>query len=564
MDELATPSRPEIIGTAQTSRTGSPAGDAIAPTSGQYLGPTSSHSFLRRAWRRFGQDIDLESRQDASQDDTPVFLAGDRRVPIQNTANVTLPDETRTSELLARYFQFAAPTYRFLHQPTVQRWLKSYRAQERDPTGEQRLSPIRQAIVLMVLATASLYAVDSSHTRIDTSVEESWETWQSGECFHQAAQEKIRDETGRISIESVQARLASVLYLLNTSRLNGAWYMFGTTVQLVHALGLHRSRVKMVSQSDAIVRECRRRCFWSAFTLDVYLSVMLGRPTMIHDDDIDQLHPESVNDDDITAEGITTHTIPRDSIMDASVCHAKLARIVKESCREQYAVQRPREQQQIATARRLNGEINQWRDRLPVFLSGAIHPASLIPIFRRQHTVLRLARAHAIMLLNRPLILHRNQTQPGKLGSIWRSVVLGNTVERDDAAILQLLALSVIYVYLIQPNNDQSDSHRKSEQGKLYDLAETVQRHLAQATQSNAPSLRYSIILEELQQETRRVLAAEEEPIGDNITATSDTGEGEGPMPWTDLDWETLGGDFSRDVDLFTHLDSFFSGPEAV
>jgi len=41
---------------------------------------------------------------------------------------------------------------------------------------------------------------------------------------------------------------------------------------------------------------------------------------------------------------------------------------------------------------------------------------------------------------------------------------------------------------------------------ELFALAETVQIHLAQATQSNAPNLRYSVILEELQQETRRRL----------------------------------------------------------
>jgi hypothetical protein len=42
---------------------------------------------------------------------------------------------------------------------------------------------------------------------------------------------------------------------------------------------------------------------------------------------------------------------------------------------------------------------------------------------------------------------------------------------------------------------------------ELLRLADTVQKHLTEATQMNAPSLRYSIVLEELQQEVHRAIA---------------------------------------------------------
>jgi hypothetical protein len=45
--------------------------------------------------------------------------------------------------------------------------------------------------------------------------------------------------------------------------------------------------------------ECRRRTFWSAYSLDNYLGAALGRPRTFHDRDIDQELPSCVDDDDI-------------------------------------------------------------------------------------------------------------------------------------------------------------------------------------------------------------------------------------------------------------------------
>jgi transcription factor-like protein len=42
--------------------------------------------------------------------------------------------------------------------------------------------------------------------------------------------------------------------------------------------------------------ECRRRTFWSAYSLDNYLSTALGRPRTFHDDDIDQQLPSAIDD----------------------------------------------------------------------------------------------------------------------------------------------------------------------------------------------------------------------------------------------------------------------------
>jgi hypothetical protein len=360
--------------------------------------------FIRRASRRFG-NLNAVTTASASEETRPgvsIFSMGDRQLPDVDTSP-SLPDEAEGNTFVSRYFDFAMATYRFLHQPTLLAWHKQLYEDERKSTTT--LPPIQKAILLLVFATGTLYNVDDTHTVLpDGDAPEGLRL--AGEKYFQAAQRIIAKETGSVQLESVQARLASTLYLLNTSRLNQAWYLFGTTSQLIIALGLHRKTSNL--QRDYVLSECRKRSFWAAYTLDGYLSVMLGRPPFLNDDFVDQAYPQPLNDQDITTTTVSKQSKGIDCLITASILHAKLARNVRQASKDQYLLHQFSEEKQIRTAAHLNDEIAKWQDELPIFLSGAINPASLIPVFRRQVTVLRMGCAHAIMLINRPLMLSRH------------------------------------------------------------------------------------------------------------------------------------------------------------
>lgn len=333
-----------------------------------------------------------------------IFSVGDRQLP-EVDANPSLPAEAEGNIYVSRYFDFAMATYRFLHQPTVLGWHKRFQQDEKQ--GVRTLPPIQKAILLLVFATGTLYNVDDTHAVLpDSDAPEGLRL--TGERYFQAAQRLIAKETGPVQLESVQARLASTLYLLNTSRLNQAWYLFGTTSQLIIALGLHRKTAHI--QKDYIISECRKRSFWAAYTLDGYLSVMLGRPPFLNDDFVDQNYPQALNDHDIAKDTVSKQSKGIDCLITASILHARLARIVRQASKDQYLLHHLSEEKQISTAAHLNDEIAKWQDELPIFLSGAINPASLIPVFRRQVTVLRMGCAHAVMLINRPLMLSRSSS----------------------------------------------------------------------------------------------------------------------------------------------------------
>jgi hypothetical protein len=94
-------------------------------------------------------------------------------------------------------------------------------------------------------------------------------------------------------------------------------------MQIVTALGLHRKWPTKLSNNGCsyLELELRKRIFWSIYTLDKYLSIMFGRPRLLHDEDIDQELPDEMNDEDLLEEDPARRTGSTDSMMIASVLH---------------------------------------------------------------------------------------------------------------------------------------------------------------------------------------------------------------------------------------------------
>ena len=151
-----------------------------------------------------------------------------------------------------------------------------------------------------------------------------WESVSNCSSFRYffAAEKQLTVEKGEIRLTSVQARLCQCFYLLSKSRLNHCWSLFGTTVHLVLAMGMHRKR-RPEQKTDLIDDECRKRVFWCAYSLDKYLSSALGRPQSFHDEDTDQELPTCVNDLDLFSDRLIPSPSKAQSIMLAPIAHIK-------------------------------------------------------------------------------------------------------------------------------------------------------------------------------------------------------------------------------------------------
>lgn len=171
-----------------------------------------------------------------------------------------------------------------------------------------------------------------------------------------------------------------VFYPLMTCRMNRAWYSFGTLLQMISALGMHRrdrkSRSDMSSQ-DYIHRQCRKRTFWTAYILDKYLGVVMGRPRHFHDDDLDQEYPDRVNDANMSIDGRRSDDDTNDCAIDAFVCNIRLSRIVGKISHELYSIKIKPSSQRKDTTLHLGQELENWHASLPPFIS-TVKPSTLI------------------------------------------------------------------------------------------------------------------------------------------------------------------------------------------
>ena len=546
----------------------------VTEIQGHYVEPTSGLAFLHRAWKRLSRQrpraVTDGSLTDADERLQLQDQAGDKPFEADGKGSSILPvpDLATSMELTAYYHDVCVATYRFLHRPSVEAWLRQAH-QNLDsglPIGHG-MGGMKAAIVLTVLAVAIFHQGKSSSgdsssgssSGSGSSRDEVVLTRKSDRLF-QAATHLTETATGYPSLDSVQAHLIQVLYLLHTSRLNRAWYVFGHVVQIISALGLHRraSRARPLTSKgvshDYIDAQCRKRAFWVAYILDAYMGIMFGRPRHYHDENIDQELPDSVNDEDMTATGPGVIRTDCDCAMDSLIFHARYAifldywlllgifshkaelltqfrigRIVGRISQNVYAINQDLGDSLIEIVQGIRADIDNWTASLPTILCSVNH-SSLVYPFRRQATTMRLARYHAIIHLTRPFLLRQIGSHRAQPLAVTAAVSDCISAARDVLGIIDMLAgdgtlfyafwwthyvafcsLAVVYVWEIQRNslgrgdcvqndtNNQRSLHNSTD--GLFQLAEKCQSQLAKATNHNSPSRRYSIILEELRSE---------------------------------------------------------------
>ncbi|KAI1350274.1 hypothetical protein F5Y01DRAFT_315848 [Xylaria sp. FL0043] len=209
-------------------------------TQGQYIGPTSEVAFLLRVQKRLHQAI---SKSQAS----PIFTFGDAPLPTPDfmpSFCMMLP-RNDAQRLLDRYFNFAMPTYRFLHRPQAQNLFDEFY----DTLGTMRYignAPANTALLFMVFVQARVYMPE-------------------------------QDLPGPLDLRSY-----SILPCRRASA--------------------HKGK--------------------GPYTMDVFLSVALGRPRTFHDDDITAELPACLDDDELAKPRVmTSRTFP--SQMFASLAHIK-------------------------------------------------------------------------------------------------------------------------------------------------------------------------------------------------------------------------------------------------
>jgi len=128
---------------------------------GHYVGASSGVSFLLRVQKKLHEKVSFTPN-------SSIFTFGDAPLPEFDPSFFVLPPKADAQKLVARYFEFAVATHRFLHRPTIEAWLEEFYENlgvMRQKVGARE----RTALLFMVFAQAKEYMPDvSGSNSVDT------------------------------------------------------------------------------------------------------------------------------------------------------------------------------------------------------------------------------------------------------------------------------------------------------------------------------------------------------------------------------------------------------------
>jgi hypothetical protein len=265
--------------------------------------------------------------------------------------------------------------------------------------------------------------------------------------------------------------------------------------------------------------ECEKRVFWSAYTMDKYLSAIFGRPCALRDEDSDQDFPLVVDDRDLTVECMKTAYQDHMNAMLGPINHHRLGRILEKALKRLYGVTSLSQNTQYQSIAELGRDVDSWRQNLPAYLDPRQVDSRLLkPLFQRQSNLLTLASGHLGLVIYRPCLLNDGDMEDGlalhggettayinKCLEAAMSIVsvIDVMVESEQfysvswfAHYQAFCAVVVLYTYTIK-----SKLKPPSIWLKYYQAAERCQRLIAAVPKVDSLAQRLHLIMEEYRAE---------------------------------------------------------------
>ncbi|KAG4430084.1 hypothetical protein IFR05_014429 [Cadophora sp. M221] len=376
-----------------------------------YHGDFSGLAFLDRISDRCCQLLNRDTEKEISSKLFPPRgyspSSVEPEMPQESSRHVELPPKTVASYLTTIAIGDACSLLRFVHKPSFDKRLE--RIYEIEPDNYSREDKDFMSLLYVTLALGELYAGkptegdDPASSDVDKA---------KGAKYFRAGQVLI-DAMDCHDITSLQTILCMVIYFQSLGLMHCCYSYISVAIASAFRMGLHRSLV--LRFFDPIEQEVRKRVFWVLQTMDTYVATMLGLPKNIRAEDFDQDLPIDIDDEFITADGITPMPEGHTSIMAVANAHTKLllimANVVARIYPNQKQLSRECSSYQVDYTRVVNveAELDDW------FRNVAEPPTMSVPVSPKAlglQLLLRLAYAHVQMVLYRPFIQHLVRAQP--------------------------------------------------------------------------------------------------------------------------------------------------------
>ncbi|KAF9578826.1 Transcriptional activator of fatty acid utilization, partial [Lunasporangiospora selenospora] len=197
-------------------------------------------------------------------------------------AEMPMPPRDLAEHLIDCYFKFIHPNMPILHMHTFMRQYRSDDPSKRPPG----------TLLNAMFAAASRFT-------------------EHPEIYFDRAKRLIDYEYELPRLSSIQALLLMTIYRFTSSKAGGrVWVQLGMATRMAQDLGMHRDSARW--HLPPMETEIRKRLWWTCYVMDRWVSVCMGRPVSIDDDDCDVEYPSLVEQDYLDPDA--DNSVPNENV----------------------------------------------------------------------------------------------------------------------------------------------------------------------------------------------------------------------------------------------------------
>lgn len=368
-----------------------------------YRGHSSGLSFIKRMREHLGDLMGpdtgptpfIKTRKTSQITNSP--RSASIESPMDSSGTMSdLPPEQVARELCGYAVNKQSVLLRVVHAPSF--WKSFQRIYTTPPdrfTNEDHKFTI---LFYSALALGTVYGPQESST-YDSVVDKGFQYFRTARQMMDMVD--IRDLT------SIQAVTFMIMFLQTSSRLTQCYSYIGVALRAAIRMGLHRSFPE--KRFNPLEAELRKRVFWSLRKLDIYTGAILGLPSNLGEDEIDQDYPAEIDDEYLSEDGLKTVPSGTISMMTAFNHHTRLVIILTKIVKTIYPICLPNGSQNksytvpFSKIKEIEQDLESWKDSLPQAFDPS-NVASGIPNMLRAQSSLRVTYAFNQVLLYRPFL----------------------------------------------------------------------------------------------------------------------------------------------------------------
>ncbi|KAH6913339.1 fungal-specific transcription factor domain-containing protein [Coprinopsis sp. MPI-PUGE-AT-0042] len=284
----------------------------------------------------------------------------------------TFPEPDLLDTLLLAYEEWVHPQLPLLHWPSFLRDVRQQRHISDSGFGR---------VLLAACAVASRFVDDDRVLTIDPENPD-WSGPSAGWKYLAQTPLVVHTVIDRVEIMDLQYYALTVFYFLGTSAPHTGWSLLGMAVRLAIDKGMHTE--KGISQNAKTIHEheYEKRVFWVLIALEWQCSAALGRPSCLHEEDIEVGYPIECDDEywDTEVEDPSQawkQPPGKPSQLAFQTAHIKLCEIAAFMLRTLYSSKKSKtltgsisdsEQWYTRIVSELDSAMNRWKDNLPQHL----------------------------------------------------------------------------------------------------------------------------------------------------------------------------------------------------